>query len=65
MKRKKVKFRKYNSLKDSAREYGLLLRENKRYKPLLEADTLNRQIDALARSGHATDIRYGEKTVGL
>jgi flagellum-specific peptidoglycan hydrolase FlgJ len=65
MKETKGKFRKYGSLKESVRDYGLFLKENKRYKPLLEADTLNEQIDALARSGYATDSRYGEKIRGI
>ena len=53
------------ALKDSVRDYGLFLRETKRYKPLFEADTLDQQIDALARSEYATDSRYGEKSVAL
>ena len=52
-------------LKDSVRDYGLFLQENKRYKPLLEANTLDEQIEALAGSGYATDSRYGEKIRGI
>ena len=37
------------------------MKENKRYKPLLEADSFDEQIEALAGSGYATDSRYGEK----
>ena len=58
-------FSHYDCLKDSVRDYGLFLRETKRYKPLFEADTLDQQIDALARSGYATDSRYGEKIRGI
>ena len=65
MVKQKDKFRKYDSLKDSVRDYGLFLQENKRYKPLLEANTLDEQIDALAGSGYATDSRYGEKIRGI
>ena len=65
MVKQKDKFRKYDSLKDSVRDYGLFLQENKRYKPLLEANTLDEQIEALAGSGYATDSRYGEKIRGI
>lgn len=65
MKNSKDKFRKYDSLEDSVRDYGLFLKKNKRYKPLLEADNLDEQIDALAGSGYATDSRYGEKIRGI
>ena len=51
------------ALKDSVRDYGLFLWENKRYKPLFEADTLDEQIDALARSDYATDSKYGDNLV--
>ena len=65
MKKTRDNFRTYDSLEDSVRDYGLFLQENKRYKPLLEADTLDQQIDALARSGYATDSRNGEKIRGI
>ena len=59
MKRTKDRFRKYDTLEDSVRDYGLFLQGNKRYMPLLEAKTLDEQIDALAGSGYATDSKYG------
>ena len=65
MKKTKDNFRKYDSLKDSVRDYGLFLQENKRYMPLLEAKTLDEQIDALGDSGYATDSKYGEKISGI
>jgi len=41
------------------------LKENKRYKPLLEANSFDEQIEALAGSGYATDSRYGEKILRI
>ena len=61
MVKQKDEFRTYDSLEDSVRDYGKFLKENKRYKPLLEADSFDEQIEALAGSGYATDSRYGEK----
>ena len=57
-------FRKYDSLEDSVRDYGLFFTENNRYKPLLEAKTLDDQIDGLGKSGYATDSKYGAKISG-
>jgi flagellum-specific peptidoglycan hydrolase FlgJ len=65
MVKQKDKFRTYDSLEDSVRDYGLFLQENKRYRPLLEAKTLDQQIDALAGSGYATDSKYGDKIRGI
>jgi flagellum-specific peptidoglycan hydrolase FlgJ len=61
MVKQKDGFRTYDSLEDSVRDYGKFLKENKRYKPLLEANSFDEQIEALAGSGYATDSRYGEK----
>ena len=44
--KQKDEFRTYDSLEDSVRDYGLFLQQNKRYRPLLEAKTLDQQIDA-------------------
>ena len=52
-------------LEDSVRDYGKFLKENKRYKTLLEADSFDEQIEALAGSGYATDSRYGEKILNI
>lgn len=41
------------------------LRENKRYKPMLEADTLDDQITALGKSGYATDPEYAKKIADI
>ena len=61
MQKKKDRFRKYDRLEDSVRDYAKFLQENKRYRPLLKADTLDDQIDALAGSGYATDSKYAAK----
>jgi flagellar protein FlgJ len=59
------KFRSYDSLEDSVKDYGTFLKENKRYKPLLEADTLEDQLKAIGASGYATDPRYKKKLKGI
>ena len=65
MVKQRDEFRTYDSLEDSVRDYGKFLKENKRYKPLLEADSFDEQIEALAGSGYATDSRYGEKILNI
>ena len=65
MVKQKDEFRTYDSLEDSVRDYGKFLKENKRYRPLLEAKTLDEQIDALAGSGYATDSQYAEKVLKI
>ena len=65
MVKQRDKFRTYDSLEDSVRDYALFLQENKRYRPLLEAKTLDEQIVALAGSGYATDSKYGDKIRGI
>lgn len=54
-------FRVYDSYDESISDYGEFLRENKRYRPFLEADTLDKQITALGKSGYATDPEYASK----
>jgi flagellum-specific peptidoglycan hydrolase FlgJ len=58
-------FRQYESFDDSIEDYGLFLRDNKRYQPMLEADTLEEQITALGRSGYATDPEYAKKIADI
>ena len=65
MVKQRDKFRTYDSLEDSVRDYGKFLKENKRYKPLLEADSFDEQIEALVGSGYATDSKYGDKIRGI
>ena len=66
-KRQKImdKFRQYESFDDSIEDYGLSLRENKRYKPMLEAETLDEQITAPGKSGYATDPEYAKKITDI
>jgi flagellar protein FlgJ len=47
------------------KDYGTFLKENKRYTPLLEADTLEDQLEAIGASGYATDPRYKKKLNGI
>jgi len=66
-KRQKItdSFRQYESFDDSIEDYGLFLRENYRYQPMLEADTLEEQITALGKSGYATDPEYAKKIADI
>lgn len=55
-------FRAYESPGDSVLDYGRFLSENPRYKAMLAASgDLEAQIDALGRSGYATDPNYASK----
>ena len=54
-------FRAYESYDDSVRGYGEFLKENPRYQPMLNAETIDEQIDALGKSGYATDPEYADK----
>ena len=65
MVKKKDRFRKYKNLEDSVRDCGALIQENKRYGPLFEPKTSDGQINALAKSGYATDSKYGDKIKGI
>ena len=47
------------------KDYGTFLKENKRYKPLLYADTLDDQLEATGASGYAIDPRYKQKLNGI
>ena len=53
------------SYDESISDYGEFLRENKRYQPMLEADTLDEQIMALGKSGYATDPDYAKKIAAI
>jgi flagellum-specific peptidoglycan hydrolase FlgJ len=54
-------FRTYADPGASARDYADFLKTNSRYQPVLGAQGLDAQIDAMARSGYATDPQYGAK----
>jgi flagellum-specific peptidoglycan hydrolase FlgJ len=56
-------FRSYETPEDSIRGYGSFLKNNKRYEGLLGAGSGNvsDQLEALQRSGYATDPNYSSK----
>jgi hypothetical protein len=54
-------FRTFGSMGDSVRGYGEFLQQNPRYRPMMQAQGLDAQIEELARSGYATDPNYGSK----
>lgn len=54
-------FRTYKDPGASAQDYTEFLRSNPRYAPVLQAQGLDAQIDAMGKSGYATDPNYGAK----
>lgn len=54
-------FRTYDSPEGSFQDYANLMLRAPRYRPVLEARTLEDQIAAMAGSGYATDPEYGRK----
>jgi len=58
-------FRQYDSPEDSVRGYGEFLMENPRYKSMREASSLEEQVQALGRSGYATDPSYADKIYSI
>jgi hypothetical protein len=54
-------FRQYANPGESVQGYADFLLQNKRYRPMLEAQGLDAQIAALGRSGYATDPNYANK----
>jgi flagellar rod assembly protein/muramidase FlgJ len=58
-------FRQYDSYDESIADYGYFLQQNKRYKPMLEAATLREQVEALGKSGYATDPEYADKVMAI
>lgn len=54
-------FRTFNSPSDSVAGYADFLTSNKRYQPMLAAQGLDAQIEALGNSGYATDPNYAER----
>jgi hypothetical protein len=54
-------FRTYESPAGSFQDYANLMLRAPRYRPVLEARTLEDQIAAMAASGYATDPEYGSK----
>ena len=58
-------FRQYDSYDDSIADYSSFLQQNKRYKPMLQAATLREQVEALGKSGYATDPEYADKVMAI
>lgn len=54
-------FRQYEDIGQSVEDYGRFLRENPRYREMLQAGDIDAQIEALGRSGYATDPQYAAK----
>ncbi len=61
----KQKFRKYNSMEESADDYIKFLQENKRYKGVLAAKTGEEAIAAQGKTGYATDPNYVSKLTAI
>jgi hypothetical protein len=59
------RFRRYGSMQESAADYVKFLTENKRYKGVLGAGTLEEAIAAQGRTGYATDPRYASKLTDI
>ena len=58
-------FRQYDSYDESIADYGSFLQQNKRYKLMLQAATLREQVEALGKSGYATDPEYADKVMAI
>lgn len=54
-------FRTYPDVGASAADYAQFLKTNSRYAPVLQAQGLDAQIDAMGKSGYATDPNYAAK----
>lgn len=57
----KAPFRTYGSVAESFDHYGKTITENSRYAPVRSAKDLEAQIEAIGKSGYATDPNYGKK----
>jgi len=53
-------FRQFASPADSVRGYGEFLLKNPRYRPMMQAQGLDAQLQALGASGYATDPNYAQ-----
>lgn len=58
---RKERFRTYASLDESVADYIKFLKENSRYSGFLQAKGIDAQLEALQKSGYATDSKYAEK----
>jgi flagellum-specific peptidoglycan hydrolase FlgJ len=55
------RFRKYNSMEESAADYIKFLQQNPKYKEVLAAKTAEQAIEAQGKTGYATDPNYVPK----
>jgi flagellum-specific peptidoglycan hydrolase FlgJ len=62
---KNQNFRKYNSPEESAADFISFLKENKRYKGVLESKTGEEAIAAQGKTGYATDPAYFQKLADI
>jgi flagellar protein FlgJ len=60
-----AKFRAYNSLKESFKDYVKFLQDNARYDGALNAPTYQEQIKAIAKAGYATDPNYSNVLLSI
>lgn len=61
----KDSFRSFSSPKDSVKGYGEFITSNPRYEEFLSAKNLEDQVQALGRSGYATDPSYASKIYSI
>ena len=61
----KARFRSYANIGESVTDYIKFLKENGRYADLLKAKGLEAQLEALQKSGYATDSGYAAKLRGI
>lgn len=54
-------FRQYGGVAESVDDYGNFLMANPRYKEMISSKGLDPQIEALGKSGYATDPKYASK----
>lgn len=54
-------FRTYGSPQESFQDYAAFIQNNPRYAPVMGAQGLDAQIDAMGKSGYATDPNYAGK----
>ena len=45
--------------------FNCFAKKNKRYKPMLQAATLQEQVEALGKSSYATDPEYADKVMAI
>lgn len=58
-------FRTYDSARESFFDYGKLIADADRYRPVREAETKEAYAEALYPAGYSTNPRYGERLLFL